>query len=283
MILRKKNLNIILLILAIALGGWAVWLYRRPPLVLSKDYSPVEAKPLVSESIADISTDTPAVKAADAEHGEANEAEPDDRVPGRATSRVELTRFNDFDPRVLQSDNPFRPEAEKILSGRLEETDSLSRHKILSYCEHLRTSYTTRDIDFIRQVFSDNALIIVGQVVRTGGAETPLSSCSGVKYSVRSKHEYLERLSRIFDSGKNIDVRFSDFRIMRHPTVKGLYGVTLRQKYTCGSYSDDGYLFLLWDFRDMSMPLIHVRTWQRTISLGNSEDELIDISDFNLE
>ena len=200
----------------------------------------------------------------------------------KPVARIETTRFPEVAPSSMAAspDNPFRKEAAKVLSGRLEETDSLNRHKILSYCEHLRSSYTTRDIDFIRQVFSDNALIIVGQVVKTGDT-SGMNYSDRVRYSIRSKQAYIENLARIFDSGKDIDVRFSDFRIMRHPTMEGIYGVTLRQKYSCGSYSDDGYLFLLWDFRDRSMPLIHVRTWQPSVSLG--DDDVIDIGDFNLE
>lgn len=266
------------------LGGWAACLYRRPPLALAPTVTmaPVEAP--VCDSIITVQESLPSQTAA---------ANSEDSIPAQArvtsdrermSSRVESTRFRDAEPRNMISDHPFRQEALKVLNGHLEETDSVSRHKILSYCEHLRTSYTKRDIDFIRQVFSDNALIIVGHIVRTGdNPQSSMSANAKVQYSVRSKREYLDRLARIFNSDKAIDVDFSDFRIMRHPTVKGIYGVTLRQKYSCGSYSDDGYLFLLWDFRDMSMPLIHVRTWQPSLSLENGEDDLIDISDFNLE
>ena len=52
-------------------------------------------------------------------------------------------------------------------------------------------------------------------------------------------------------------------------------------------YSDDGYLFMLWDFRDDSMPQIHVRTWQpywmdeaRTKAI--TDDKVIDINDFRI-
>ena len=69
---------------------------------------------------------------------------------------------------------------------------------------------------------------------------------------------------------------------MRHPTKDGIYGVTLRQGYKSDSYADDGWLFLLWDFRDKSMPRIHVRTWQPAKSIS-SDDDVIDIGYFNLE
>lgn len=51
--------------------------------------------------------------------------------------------------------NPFYAEASKILSGKLTETDAENRQVILNYVEHLRTSYTTKDIDFLTQLFSE--------------------------------------------------------------------------------------------------------------------------------
>ncbi|MDE6065685.1 MAG: hypothetical protein K2G27_02570 [Duncaniella sp.] len=261
------------------LGGVAFLLNRRPTLALTSEDDMAEALPVVTDTVDSVNA-TPEPVAGDTA---VSVAQVTSEVE-RPVARIAPTRFADAEPRTMISDHPFRREALKVLNGHLEESDSVSRHKILSYCEHLRSAYTTRDIDFIRQVFSDNALIIVGHVVRQGeDSASGMNYSDKVRYSIRSKQAYIERLAKIFDSGKNIDVRFSDFRIMRHPTVKGIYGVTLRQKYTCGSYSDDGYLFLLWDFRDMSMPLIHVRTWQPSISLEHGGDDVIDISDFNLE
>lgn len=86
----------------------------------------------------------------------------------------------------------------------------------------------------------------------------------------------------MFSTNSKVDVRFSDFRILRHPTMDGIYGVTLRQRYSSDRYSDDGYLFLLWDFRDRSMPVIHVRTWQPASSVADGS-EIISIQDFNLQ
>lgn len=286
MSLRRKNLNILLIILSLLLGGWAACLYRRPPLVFAPTPDMAQVETPVSDTILSDTESKSTISQATAAIREDSVNTPlrvaYDRE--RVSPIVKSTHFSDAEPRNMISNHPFRQEALKVLNGHLEETDSVSRHKILSYCEHLRTSYTTHDIDFIRQVFSDNALIIVGHVVRTGDTtSSSLSANVKVRYSVRSKRDYLERLARIFNSGKAIDVDFSDFRIMRHPTVKGIYGVTLRQKYSCGSYNDDGYLFLLWDFREMSMPQIHVRTWQPSQFLENGDEDIIDISDFNLK
>ena len=206
------------------------------------------------------------------------------------TQRYNIPQENDKrnifknDITTMAKDNPFFAEASKVISGKLEEKDADNRRMILNYCEHLRTSYTTKDIDFLRQVFSDQALIIVGNVVRSAdnNSATGIEGDEKVTFSLKTKKEYLERLEKVFAANKKIDVKFTDFRIMRHPTMEGIYGVSMKQKYTSDRYSDDGYLFILWDFRNKSMPLIHVRTWQPTASV-NGEKEIIGIRDFNLE
>ena len=206
------------------------------------------------------------------------------------TQRYNIPQENDKrnifknDITTMAKDHPFFAEASKVISGKLEEKDADNRRMILNYCEHLRTSYTTKDIDFLRQVFSNQALIIVGHVVRSAdnNSATGIEGDEKVTFSLKTKKEYLERLEKVFAANKKIDVKFSDFRIMRHPTMEGIYGVSMKQKYTSDRYSDDGYLFILWDFRNKSMPLIHVRTWQPAASV-NGEKEIIGIRDFNLE
>lgn len=184
---------------------------------------------------------------------------------------------------TMAKSHPFYKEAAKILKGKLDENDKKRRQTILNYCEHLRMAYTTKDVDFIRQVFSENALIIVGNVVkaRPGNAARMMGGRQ-VEYNLRTKSEYIARLQKAFAANKSINVKFGNFRIMRHPSADGIYGVSMRQAYSSDIYSDDGYLFLLWDFRNPEMPLIHVRTWQPAETIGQ-EGEVMGITDFNLE
>lgn len=197
--------------------------------------------------------------------------------------RQSKSSLSDADLRSIAQSNPFYKEAAKVLSGKLSVKDGNRRRVILNYCEHLRTAYTTKDIDFLKQIFSEQALIIVGNVVKTSPSdEGKFMSSERVKYNIRTKKEYIARLGKAFADNKSIDVKFSDFRIMRHPTMDGIYGVVLRQKYKSDRYSDDGYLFLLWDFRNESMPCIHVRTWQPSATVSD-DSEIINIGDFNLE
>ena len=196
-------------------------------------------------------------------------------------------RIEQKDWRKVARQHPFYTEAVKVTSGKLEEVDAKNRRMILNYVEHLRTSYTTKDIDFLEQLFSEHALIVVGTVVHTAPQEEKnYLSPSQVVYNVKSKREYLDRLRDVFNANQNIDVTFSDFYIMRHPTRPGIYGVSLRQRYQSNIYSDDGYLFLLWDFRDKTCPQIHVRTWQPRMQADHTilpENEQFNISNFNLE
>lgn len=191
------------------------------------------------------------------------------------------------DWKEISKQSPFFAEASKIVNGKLSEPDAKNRRMILNYVEHLRTSYTTKDIYFLEQLFSENALIVVGKVIRTApNKETGYLPPAQVEYNVKSKREYLDRLKQVFKANKNIDLKFSDFHIMRHPTVPGLYGVSLRQGYTSDLYSDDGYLFLLWDFRDETAPKIHVRTWQPGMIDERTplpEESVFNIRNFNLQ
>ncbi len=201
--------------------------------------------------------------------------------PKTAATASKATRISEADLQSMASDNPFYKEAQKILTGKVKETDARQRRTILNYCEHLRTAYTTRDIDFLRQVFSEKALIIVGTIVKTSEKQSSgMMAADRVEYNIRTKSEYLDRLQKVFSANKRINMEFSDFRILRHPTREGIYGVSLKQRYQADKYSDEGHLFLLWDFRNKAMPLIHVRTWQ---PLKDGSQEIISLEHFNLK
>ena len=52
-----------------------------------------------------------------------------------------------------------------VIKSNLKETDLRRRQEILDYVERFRTSYVEKDITFLEQVFSDDALIITGTVI----------------------------------------------------------------------------------------------------------------------
>ena len=170
-----------------------------------------------------------------------------------------------------------------VVRGNKELTDLRRRQLILDYVEKFRTSYNQKDIHFLEQVFSDDALIITGKVIKQKKDHIALPD--KIIYKKQSKQEYLTNLRRVFANNSYIRVTFDEIKVMRHPVNPNFYGVTLHQGYTSSNYHDDGYLFLLWDFTDEDMPQIHVRTWQPDQINGGRlpEDEIFSLSDFDIE
>lgn len=175
----------------------------------------------------------------------------------------------------------------KIMEKGIEVSDLARRQLILDYVEHFRTAYNQKDIDFLEQVFSDDAIIITGKVVKVQPTDFNPMPKDKITYNTQNKKQYLTRLRGIFSRNRYIRVNFSDIKISRHPVKKDFYGVLLRQGYASSTYSDDGYVFLLWDFSNEEQPQIHVRTWQpyyldEEKTKVIDEEEVFNISQFDI-
>ena len=174
-----------------------------------------------------------------------------------------------------------------VIKSNLELTDLRRRQLILDYVEQFRTAYNQKDINFLNQVFSDDALIITGTVIQQKHSEG--FSTPKIKYNKLSKEQYIQKLRGVFARNSYIKVTFDEIEVMRHPVNPNFYGVTLLQGWTAGKlkgedYHDEGYLFLLWDFTNESAPQIHVRTWQPD-KIGDKplpKDEVFSLSDFDI-
>ena len=169
-----------------------------------------------------------------------------------------------------------------VIKSNLELTDLRRRQLILDYVEQFRTAYNQKDINFLNQVFSDDALIITGTVIQQKHSEG--FSTPKIKYNKQTKDQYIKNLRGVFARNSYIKVTFDEIEVMRHPVNPNFYGVTLLQGWTSGKYHDDGYLFLLWDFTNESAPQIHVRTWQPD-KIGDKplpKDEVFSLSDFDI-
>lgn len=175
-----------------------------------------------------------------------------------------------------------------VIKSNLQLTDLRRRQLILDYVEQFRTAYNQKDIKFLNQAFSDDALIITGKVITTKHAEVFTSQ--KIQYNKQSKEQYIKNLRGVFARNTYIKVTFDEIEVMRHPNNANYYGVTLLQGWTSGRgqgnvYSDKGYLFLLWDFTNENAPQIHVRTWQPDKIGGKAlpKDEVFSLSDFNIQ
>lgn len=170
---------------------------------------------------------------------------------------------------------------QQIVRNGLDVTDFERRQTILNFVENYRSHYDEKDINALRQVFSDDALIITGTVVmkRDNQGDSPQLRPE-VVYKEQSKDEYLSSLAQVFRNNKYIKVTFSDISVVRHPTNPDYYGVTLHQKWQSERYSDDGWVFLLWEFRPGRDPVIYRRTWQQDKIIKLTNGEVININDF---
>jgi hypothetical protein len=175
----------------------------------------------------------------------------------------------------------------KVMSSAAAVEDFERRQLILEYVERFRNAYCLKDIDFLNQIFSDDALIITGKVVKQVKSDINRQSLNNpkIEYSTQKKEEYIRNLKRVFNANKRINVSFDEIKVVKHPAKDAFYGVTLKQGWSSDNYSDVGYVFLLWDFTNPDAPQIHVRTWQPTeIEVGKpiDEDEIFTIDDFDV-
>ena len=176
-----------------------------------------------------------------------------------------------------------------IIRENKDVSDLRRRQLILDYVEQFRTAYNQKDINFLEAVYSDDALIITGKVIKRKPIDGIILP-DKIEYSKQDKKTYLSNLSRIFKYNKLIKVRIDEVEVMRHGVYPDIYGVTLHQSWTTDAYHDDGYLFLLWDFRDETHPQIHVRTWQPDAYNSDGKgvkripkDEIFNLADFDIE
>ncbi len=173
---------------------------------------------------------------------------------------------------------------EQILSEGRKLDDMICRHQILDFLEEYRTAHNRKDIEFLERTYGDDALIIVGRVLKKQeGEKDYLESSSLGEEKVRlirfSKSEYLKHLRDVFKLNSFVRVMFEDIEVIRHRKYPGLYGVKIRQRWNSSSYSDEGYLFVMMDFMDTSRPVIHVRAWQPE---PFSDGSVVSLGDFKI-
>lgn len=172
---------------------------------------------------------------------------------------------------------------DQIIGASRSFEDEFRRMQIVNYLERFRTAYNRKDVEFIEQQFSEQALIITGTRIETADRD-PLEASAGREEEFRflrqTKEQYIERLrTQIFARNEFINVEFDDIEIVEHPYYEEVYGINLFQVWDSSTYSDEGYLFLMIDYEDETRPLIYVRAWQPE---PFDDGTVIDIDMFNL-
>lgn len=136
---------------------------------------------------------------------------------------------------------------------------------IINFLENYKTAFALTRLDYIGSLFSEEALIITGRVVKPTSIENQitLQNQQHIEYNRQTKSEYIGNLRRSFASKEYINLRFSTLQITKMNRGDGeVYFLEVKQDYYSSNYGDTGYLTLLFDVRDYRKPIIHARTWQ---------------------
>lgn len=168
----------------------------------------------------------------------------------------------------------------RLMKEGAEIEDLDERMQVIKFCEDLKNAYMKRDLQFMENIFSDDALIITGKVIMRQKAEIGMSQ-KDYEYTVKTKKEYLKKLREVFNNPRTgaINVNFREYRVKRHNAKPNYYGVTLIQDWNTDGYSDQGIVFLVWDFSNKEQPKIQVRTWQ---PMDTDESEVFTLKRFKL-
>lgn len=143
-------------------------------------------------------------------------------------------------------------------------TDSI-RMVIATFLENYKTAFALKRLDYIKSIFDDDALIIVGHMVKKmqdNPENEKYLNNDAVKLTRLSKQQYIRNLERCFKSNQFVNVHFSDNDIKKMAKGANTFGILIHQDYYSSTYSDTGYLFLMVDLNNMDQPIIRVRTWQ---------------------
>lgn len=158
-----------------------------------------------------------------------------------------------------------------------------ARVSIIEFLENYKTAFALERLDYIRTIFDDNAVIIVGRVAKkVGSSSIPENKSLSVNNRIVTrtrydKEQYLKNLERCFASNEFVNIRFANNDVIKAGKGGEIYGIQIKQDYYSTNYGDSGYLFLLVDINDPQSPMIKVRTWQ---SEPDPVDGLFDISHF---
>lgn len=149
------------------------------------------------------------------------------------------------------------------------------KQALINFLEDYQTAYALKRYDYLESIFSDDALIIVGHVLKGNNDELKDIKkfnlpAQEVELLRMDKNAYFDRLSKVFKSQEYINIRFTETDFKRqmfsndesNTNGEDIFGVRLLQEYHSATYGDVGYLFLMVDLREVQRPVIHVRAWQ---------------------
>lgn len=197
-------------------------------------------------------------------------------------------RFRDSDYKIESIAFALTRKAEDDIFNAASTWTEVSRFTILQFMEDYQTAYALKRLDYISQIFSDNAIIITGTMLKPASEATvegmPIRfGDERVTYTRLSKQQFIDRLKKQFDERDYVHLTFEDnqTKVINAPRLpKGTaFAIQINQIYNSPTYSDKGYLTLVLD-ASQELPVIHVRLWQPDKADLMSLDEFMNNFEF---
>ena len=165
-----------------------------------------------------------------------------------------------------------------------EQKDAKRRMFIDDFLARYEAAYEKKEIEYIENFFSDDALIITEtmKLKPTGSKETVPSTKKNRPYQtiVENRKKYIERLRGIFASNTSIRLSIAKKPYRQHAKYPEIYGVNFSQIWKDQNGGDNlesqmpGFVFLMIDFKHSeTTPTIHVRTWQPKDNIEKEQDK----------
>lgn len=140
--------------------------------------------------------------------------------------------------------------------------EAQSRLVLVNFLENYKTAYALERLDYLNAVFSEDALIIVGNRLPVQKAsEVTAVDAESYAHNRLTKSQYMKQLERVFAKQEYVNIQFEDASVKKTSRNAERYEIVIKQNYYSATYADKGYLYLLADISDPEAPVIHVRVW----------------------
>lgn len=192
---------------------------------------------------------------------------------GKSFMEKIVFRFNPISHKIQSLAYCLTDKAENNIFNASSPWGEISRYTILQFMEDYQTAFALKRLHHISKIFSKDAIIITGTVLKTtkpkktfSDIERQLGSHKNVNYRLQTKDEYLDNLKTHFCVNEYSHLTFEDNKTGLVNTNGVLpegsaFAIQIRQFFNSPRYSDVGYLTLFLNMQGQ-YPIIEVRLWQ---------------------
>lgn len=148
-----------------------------------------------------------------------------------------------------------------------------SRYSLLTFMEDYQTAFALQRLDYIKTIFSDDAIIITGKRSVSDsnkgafhdGVAFNLGQRNNVVFKRQTKEQYINNVETLFKNNKWTHIEFEENDISKSSTGglldHEIMWIEIRQNWTSASgYNDTGFLGLQINLKPTGSQ-INIRTW----------------------